>query len=344
MALAIAEKTKKSVSSGGDPTTDAVTTTAGSLIVLFLEYDAGTFISIADSKSCTWTQIGTEQTFHSAYGATRMYYNNGGSRGASHTFTLTTSGAYANIYMVEITGQATSDVLDQANRQADTASPFTSPVITTTVANTCLVSGLAGNSGSNPAEHAESTGFTIQVEETNGPIYWVGALGTRIVSSATDYNSSWTEYNSTSTAVWIAAFKEAASDSTPPTLSSPTGTKTGSTTGSGSVSTDEGNGTLYWVVTTSATAPSVAQVQAGQDHTGAAAADSGSQAVSGTGVQNVSGGFTGLSPSTTYYAHYQHQDAATNDSTVATSSSFTTDAAYSPPVLPFVTIRLESAL
>lgn len=120
-----------------------------------------------------------------------------------------------------------------------------------------------------------------------------------------------------------------AGDVTAPSLSSASATATGATTASGSVSTDEGNGTLYWVVTTSSTAPSAAQVQAGQDATGAAAVDSGSQAVSGTGTQNVSGGFTGLTAETTYYAHFQQADAADNDSTVASSSSFTTEAASS---------------
>ncbi|HEX7051296.1 MAG TPA: carboxypeptidase-like regulatory domain-containing protein, partial [Longimicrobiales bacterium] len=102
---------------------------------------------------------------------------------------------------------------------------------------------------------------------------------------------------------------------------------TGATTGSGSVDTDTGEGTLYWVVTTSSTAPSAAQVQAGTDENDTAAADSGSQAVIATGTQAITGGFTGLSAGTTYYAHYQHQDAAENDSAVASSSAFTTHSA-----------------
>lgn len=133
--------------------------------------------------------------------------------------------------------------------------------------------------------------------------------------------------NQTNTYSWYITYTaDGGGDATAPSLSSASATATGSTTADGSVSTDEGNGTLYFVVTTSSTAPSVAQVQAGQDHTGAAAVDSGSQAVSGTGVQNITGGFTGLAASTVYYAHYQHQDAATNDSTVVSSASFTTDA------------------
>jgi len=104
-------------------------------------------------------------------------------------------------------------------------------------------------------------------------------------------------------------------DTTAPILSSPTGTKTGSTTASGTVTTDEGNGTLYFTATTN-TSETAATIKTGS-----------SQAVTATGSQAVS--FTGLTPSTTYYAHYVHDDAATNESNVVSSASFTTDAASS---------------
>lgn len=134
-----------------------------------------------------------------------------------------------------------------------------------------------------------------------------------------------------------------AADSTAPTLSSPAAVANGNTACTGSVSTDEGNGTLYWSVTTSSTGPSAAQVQAGQDHNGAAAPASGSQAVSGTGVQNISD--NGLTAGTTYYIHYQHKDAATNNSTVSTSASFTTTGGTSDSGLRtgvgFVTFALK---
>lgn len=131
-------------------------------------------------------------------------------------------------------------------------------------------------------------------------------------------------------------FDEPASDTTAPVLTSPTDDANGSTASTGSVTTDEGNGTLYWVVTTSATAPSVAQIQAGQDHTGAAAAASGSQAVTAAGVQNITP--SGLSASTQYYTHYQHQDAATNDSTVSSADGFTTSSGdVTAPILSSAT-------
>lgn len=114
----------------------------------------------------------------------------------------------------------------------------------------------------------------------------------------------------------------AAGDVTPPTLTSPTGTG-GSLVCSGSVTTDEGNGTLYAVATASATSPSAAQVKAGQDHTGAAALRAVSQAVSATGAQTVA---SGAVTAGTRYLHYMHEDAATNQSTVSSSASFTVTA------------------
>ncbi len=120
-------------------------------------------------------------------------------------------------------------------------------------------------------------------------------------------------------------------DVTAPTLSSPTDAANGSTAATGSVSTNEGNGTLYWVVSTSGTAPSAAQVKAGQMHTGAAAADSGSQSVSGTGVQTLSPAPSGLTASTAYTIHFMHEDAAANQSSVASGDGFTTGAAAAPP-------------
>lgn len=112
-------------------------------------------------------------------------------------------------------------------------------------------------------------------------------------------------------------------DTTAPTLTSASVTAVATTTATGNISTDEGNGTLYSVVSTSATAPSAAQIQAGNDHTGSPAVwASGPVTVSSTGAKTTS--ITGLTASTSYYAHFQHKDAANNNSTVVSSAQFTT--------------------
>lgn len=106
---------------------------------------------------------------------------------------------------------------------------------------------------------------------------------------------------------------QAVPDTTPPliaVMASADGTE-GYT---GQVTTNEGTGTLYWVVNQNASAPSVAVVKAGE-----------SQPVSGVGMQNVSG--SGLTQSTTYYLHAVHTDAAGNDSDIQRSAAFTTSAA-----------------
>ncbi|MCP5019815.1 MAG: hypothetical protein GY938_31695 [Ketobacter sp.] len=99
-------------------------------------------------------------------------------------------------------------------------------------------------------------------------------------------------------------------DVTAPVLSLPTGTQTGATTATGTVTTDE-TGTLYYWATTS---PSET---AGNIQTNGA-----SQPVTATGLQNVS--VTGLTAETSYYLHYVELDASSNVSNVESSAAFTT--------------------
>lgn len=122
-----------------------------------------------------------------------------------------------------------------------------------------------------------------------------------------------------------------APDVTAPTLSSATDTDNGQTASTGSVTTDEDNGTLYSVVTTSTTTPTKAQVKLGQDHTGAAAASSISQAVNAPGAQAVA--HSGLTESTQYYTHYMHEDLSNNQSSVISASGFITDSVGGNPEL-----------
>ena len=116
----------------------------------------------------------------------------------------------------------------------------------------------------------------------------------------------------------------AAPDVTAPVLTNPLDAKNGTAAMTGSVDTDEANGTLYWFISTSATPPSTANLKAA---IGAVAA--GSQAVSATGTQAISD--SGLSAATAYFTHFLHTDAAGNDSAIVTASGFTTDSATSAP-------------
>src|SRR3972149_8455839 len=141
-----------STTSGTPVTTPARTTTPGSTIVLCGDWNTGDpFVSFTDSKGNTWTQIQTEL---GASPRTRMYYAENMLGGTNHTFTLTIpSAGQPSIWMVEIRDAKLVGAFDLGARQADAASPFTSPGIATTDADEVLVGFLGGDLVSNPATH-----------------------------------------------------------------------------------------------------------------------------------------------------------------------------------------------
>ncbi|MEL6952855.1 MAG: hypothetical protein AAFN09_13465 [Pseudomonadota bacterium] len=99
----------------------------------------------------------------------------------------------------------------------------------------------------------------------------------------------------------------------PPSLSGLSAAANGATGWVGSVTTDTDNGTLFYLISSSAS-ESDAAVKAGQ-----------SRAVNATGAIPLSGG--GLSAETTYYLHVLHRDSSGNDSAQPTPVSFTTGTA-----------------
>ncbi|WP_287365122.1 M14-type cytosolic carboxypeptidase [Thauera sp.] len=142
---------------------------------------------------------------------------------------------------------------------------------------------------------------------------WVGLFG---FNGALLHDVEWVGFGTGG----AAAPMSGGADTTAPALTSPSASATGSTTASGTVSTNEGNGTLYWLASENSS-ESVVAVKAGS-----------SQAVTETGAQSVT--VSSLVPSTSYYLHFVHRDGAGNDSTVATSAQFTTSAEdTTPPTL-----------
>lgn len=182
---------------------------------------------------------------------------------------------------------------------------------------------LAFTAGANPAQGARVY-VRLTADGTNAPTFtgfkeWGGSLGydnrNGIVNQVQFFYDGVDFWYSVSQAV--GATPVAAPDTTAPTLSSPTSAATGATTGSGSVTTNEGNGTLYYLATSNST------------ETAATVKASGATlAISSTGSKAVT--VSGLTASTAYYLHFLHRDTAGNDSTVASSASFTTQAAGAP--------------
>lgn len=119
-------------------------------------------------------------------------------------------------------------------------------------------------------------------------------------------------------------------DVTAPVFSSPTAVKNGYNAFTASVAIDE-QCDVSCVLTSSATAPTQAQVVAGQDHTGGSALYSETQPGVSTGTVNMGGVIPNAPGSTDYYAHFAGADMAGNPSNVVSAAKFTTDAAPSAP-------------
>jgi len=239
---------------------------------------------------------------------------------ANIVITFNAGGTYANAVAASFTG------VDQSTPVSTTAS-FTNGFATsprslsiTIPANGAGIDLIYAASGSTTFTPTESGQTQIGSTMVNTGIW--STTGSRIVGSGSAM--SWTFTGGTMEVQQgaVALSPASAGDTTPPVLTSATGSATGPTTATIGATTDEGNGTLYGVVTTSATQPSVAQIKAGQDHAGAAAPWGGSTTVSSTGAKTISA--TGLTASTTYYGHLVHSDSAGNDSNRISSSSFTT--------------------
>lgn len=139
------------------------------------------------------------------------------------------------------------------------------------------------------------------------------------VAASTDVTMGYHITETGATGTFTRTLSVTDADLTAPALTSPTASATGQATASGSVTTDEGNGTLFYLTTANASEAASNIISLGD-----------SQAVSATGVQSVT--ITGLTADTAYYTHYVHQDAAGNNSTVSVSAQFTTEAA--PVVAP----------
>lgn len=265
-----------------------------------------------------WTALGgyaMPQTFN---GTMYCYYKvASGSEPGTYPVTMVNNGGGRNnnVSIAAFRGvENTTPINVFAVSSIGTSAAPTSPSVTTTVADCALIAFIVEINQHNPTLTEPSGTTAITSGAANATFKNAYTLTT---GAAGSYNpGAWASSPSNDfIRMTIALAPASGADTTAPTLTSPTGTQTGSTTASGTVSTDEANGTLYFLASTNAS------------ETAATVKAASSQTVTATGAQAVS--FTGLTASTTYYAHYCHRDAAGNDSTVASSASFTTGAAAS---------------
>jgi len=220
MSLSAGVSTFAAVTATTTVTTSGVATQAsGSGIYLAYSFTAtSTFSSIGDNKGNSYQRVGSEQTDVGGSLKSGVFYCPNAAGGSGHTATLTVTGSAGLLLsIVELkTTNGAGILVDQATQGTDDTSAYTSPNITTTIANEILTAYTGEDSSFSTVNHTAGNSFVLQVEDTDTAI-WTGAVGTRVVSSTGTYNSSWTMTGTINhTNQHIASFSEVAGGVLPP--------------------------------------------------------------------------------------------------------------------------------
>jgi len=218
MAQGIGQHASVTESNASSYTTPSRTTSSsGSNFYVFITAQPSSFAAtpITDSKSNTYTQVGTTLTNAGSSLESRVYKCENGTGGASHTWTVSlTSTTYAALMAVELTGMALTSSVEQQGRQEDNATPFVTPSVTTTQANQIILAACFEDSSGTTSAETWGGSFTNSdlIEElTNAGTGVASGLVAKAVTSAGSYQGSLTISGVTvnSTNMHIITVKEA---------------------------------------------------------------------------------------------------------------------------------------
>lgn len=324
MSSFVASDVYDSASSNSATVTKPAGTADGDILFALVKHNANEAFSSTPSG---WTQLGTSRWLTTSSSMFSLFYKVASSEPADYTWTWATAARTAIRIAAYRGGFDTADPIDVVSDSTYQTNDTTlrAAAMTASAANS-VVLFFGGTHISAAQTFTPPTAPASMTEDLDAyagggrlshifaRLDWTGSGSTgdmdATISAANDQKHA-----------FAVALNPPAGDTTPPVLTSPVGSATSSTAATVGATTDEGNGTLYAVVTGSATQPSIAQIKAGNDHTGSAAAWSGSVAVSSTGAKTLNA--TGLTSGSSYYAHLVHTDAAANDSNRVTSSQWT---------------------
>ena len=263
MALAVTH-TAGSTATGTDSiTVDTFASTAGSLIVVIGQFynTSGSAAggNVTDNQGNTWQLAGSILGGASAPGVA-VYYQNAGTRAATHVVSLNGPGAAEslNAQIIEITGQdSTSSTSAFDSTTIGTASDATSPFSVTAGAaisgNQIAIVGCCIDTGNN-GTWAAPTGYTNISNLPNGGTDLVSESAYKINETGTPTPASWTWGGGGITAARqiFVTFKEASGGGGSTFTDSQAGSVTLSGSGSDAFSTPTPNlrviqSTLTWV-------------------------------------------------------------------------------------------------
>jgi hypothetical protein len=90
---------------------------------------------------------------------------------------------------------------------ADNATTVTPSALTPSIAAILLINGYASLSGVSVTMTQIDSNFTTRASSTNGATYFVGAIGSRVVTASASYSDGWTIVNPNDQVAVLAAYK-----------------------------------------------------------------------------------------------------------------------------------------
>ena len=202
-----------------DPTTTGSITTTGSgssFFVLFCSGSGATVTSVTDSKSNTYTLLGSSTNTNDGI-KIWVYYAENGTGGASHTFTVDMSGNSLMVAGIEVTGAATASIIDASNTAYDTGgTPFNCSV-TSTVDDTLFLGFVLASTTT--GTWTANGGFTLGETAVNGTAAFRTAWAYKQVAGASANDPAWTSSNGVNDIAMVGcAVKPAAAAAGQPTM------------------------------------------------------------------------------------------------------------------------------
>lgn len=184
MAIALVANTAAGSGDTNSVTTSSIDTTGATLLIVGSVSGNSVSGSISDSKGNTWTPL----TEYGSTGRSRLFYCVNPSVGSGHTFTNTATAGNPSIFVLALSGTATSSPFDVENGvSADTTGLTYQPGSVTPSQNNEVVVTLVGGRNSNP--NTIDSGFTITDQVTTAAR---GSLAYLVQTTASAVNPTWT--------------------------------------------------------------------------------------------------------------------------------------------------------
>lgn len=206
-------------------TTGAVTTQAsGSSFFIFVGFQGSTTPTVSDSKSNSYTQVGSTVLYADSSGGAAVFKCENGAGGSGHTASCSLPGDFKEIAFLEVVGAVTSGIVDRAPAGNDaTTSPYTSNSTGTTVQADELAVSWAVPADADGTETRTWGNSFVELEgEPDAHIGFTGGLATRSLSATGSYQSSLTITSTIGPVTECLLFILTLKSATGPSLSPPT--------------------------------------------------------------------------------------------------------------------------